>query len=145
MNENKVMKAEELMRMDWVYLADDNTSRQVDWIMSGEVGLFWGKVVTPPYIHPIPLTPEILKKNGFEKVLRTPDNGETCYKYYKLAGDGYTNVLLEDGEDGSWDIEIINYEKYGNEIYYKNEFTFLKVHELQHALKLCGIKKEIEL
>ena len=32
-----------------------------------------------------------------------------------------------------------------NEIRYKNEFSFLKVHELQHALRLCEINKEIKV
>lgn len=92
-------------------------------------------------IHSIPLTPEILEKNEFEKV----DNGETYYKYYRTKEDSCTDILLVDGEDGNWDIEIINYKKYGNKIYYKNKFTFLKVHELQHALRLCNIDKEIIL
>lgn len=61
------MKAEELMQFDWVCLEDDPTPRQVDFIRSGEVGLYWNKIVTPPYIKPIPLTVEILEKNGFKK------------------------------------------------------------------------------
>ena len=61
------MKAEELMIGDWVCTEHDSTPRQIDWIRTGEVGLFWNKVVTPPYLVPIPLTPEILEKNGFER------------------------------------------------------------------------------
>lgn len=92
----------------------------------------------------IPLTPEILEKNGFGKGL-DEDNIE-CYRYYSSAADGYIKITLYDGYEGDWGIEIINYEKFdGNEIVYKNNFIFLKVHQLQHALKLCGIKKEIKL
>lgn len=59
------MKANELMIGDWVCTEHDSTPRQIDWIRTGEVGLLWNKVVTPPYLVPIPLTPEILEKNGF--------------------------------------------------------------------------------
>ena len=117
------MKANELMRFDWVCLEDDNTPRQVDWIRSGEVGLFWNQIVTPPYLKPIPLTVEILEKNGFV--------------YDDLPMSQY-------------------FEQYGLQLYYGgNGFRINcginvsliidSVHEIQHALRLCGIEKEIEL
>ena len=79
-------------------------------------------------IKPIPLTPEILEKNGWVKDL---------YSF-----EGYDNEELEClslwvGEDGKnkwwWRVGVelvtpINY-----------------VHELQHALRLCRIQKEIIL
>ena len=111
------------MRFDWVHLVDDNTPRQVDWIRSGEVGLFWNKTVTPPYLEPIPLTTEILEKNGF-----VWDNLpiSQCWEQYGLiiypAGGGYR---MNCGQNVSFKID--------------------SVHELQHLFKLCGIDKEIEL
>ena len=94
-------------------------------------------------IKPIPITPEILEKNGFEKVL--DEDGTECYRYYNSAADGYIKISLYNGGDGDWSIEIINYEKFDdNEIVYNNNFTFLKVHQLQQAFRLCGIEKEIE-
>ena len=59
------MEAKGLMQFDWICLDDDPTPRQVDFIRSDEVGLYWNKIVTPPYIKPIPLTPEILERNGW--------------------------------------------------------------------------------
>lgn len=95
-------------------------------------------------IEPIPITPEILEKNGFEKVL--DKDGTECYRYYNRAADGYIKISLYKGGDGDWSIEIINYEKFDdNEIVYNNNFIFLKVHQLQHLFRLCGINKEIEL
>lgn len=95
-------------------------------------------------LRPIPLTPEILEKNGFEKVL--DEDGTECYRYYNSAADGYIKISLYNGGDGDWSIEIVNYEKFvDNEIVYNNNIIFLKVHQLQNALALCGIKKEIEL
>ena len=73
---------------------------------------------------PIPLTPEILEKNGWEK---TP----TGYVFY-TDGKKYDNSL--------WYI-------FGSNTFVVNtaEFQIKYVHELQHALRLCGIEKEIEL
>lgn len=96
------------------------------------------------WIEPIPLTAEILEKNGFEKAL--DEDGTECYRYYNRAGDGYIKISLYNGGAGDWSIEIVNYEKFdNNEIVYNNNFIFLKVHQLQHALRLCGIDKTIEL
>ena len=130
------MEAKELMQLDWVCLENDPTPRQVDFIRTGEVGLYWNKIVTPPYIKPIPITPEILEKNGFK-------------------GDGYAILILDEqtyldyyyyehrlrkhwcGVD-EWE----NHSKV-NDITFKCNCYY--VHELQHALRLCGIEKEIEL
>ena len=74
------------------------------------------------------------------------EDGTECYRYYNSAADGYIKISLYYGGDGDWSMEIINYEKFdNNEIVYNNNFIFLKVHQLQHALKDCGINKEIEL
>ena len=138
------MEAKDLMQFDWICLEDDPTPRQVDFIRSGEVGLYWNKIVTPPYIKPISLTPEILEKNGFEKMLDEDDTKYYCY--YSRANDGYIKISLYNGGDGDWNINIINYKKFDdNAIVYNNNFIFLKVHQLQHALRLCEITKEIEL
>ena len=119
------MEAAELMRLDWVCLEDDPTPRQVDFIRSGEVGLYWNKIVTPPYIKPVPLTPEILEKNGFEKKL----TGDGIHHCFTLISDGIKFLLFYTRSVFQW---------FG-------PLDFKYVHELQHALKLCGIKKDIVL
>jgi len=124
------MKAEELMRFDWVHLADDNTPRQVDWIRSGEVGLFWNKTVTPPYLEPIPLTPEILEKNGFKlKEEEIGIYGVTIVSHYIC--DGVPFEVFCDGDPFA--------------IWFEEPVNIKFVHQLQHALKLCGIEKKIIL
>lgn len=91
-------------------------------------------------LKPIPLTKEILEKNGLEKVI--DEDGIECYRYYNRAADGYVKINLYDGGDSDWSIEIINYEKFNdNEIIYSNNFIFLKVHELQHILRLCNLNE----
>ena len=93
-------------------------------------------------VEPIPITPEILKKSGFEEGL-DKDNIE-CYRYYNIGTNGYEKITLWDSDDDDWSVEIINYDKFNdNKIVYENNFVFFKVHQLQHALKLCNIEKEI--
>ena len=128
------MNTTEVMIGDWTL--KDNMSIQIE-----ADDLYLGRVVN---YSPIPFTSEILEKNSFEKVL--DEDGTECYRYYNSAGDGYIKITLYDGGDGDWSIEIINYDKFNdNEIVYKNDFIFLKVHQFQHALKLCGIDREIIL
>lgn len=89
------------------------------------------------YLDPIPLTPEILERNGFEKtccglgaiIYTVSDDNE----YYAIAIDEYT--------DSIWRFEYTNCEI---------NFPLVRimvcyVHELQHALRLCGIEQEIKL
>ena len=125
------MKAEELMQFDWVKLADDNTPKQVDWIRSGEVGLFWNRTVTPPYLEPIPLTAEILEKNGFKL--------HAISEIYELVSpkkDWFVAIGFKDGC-----IDWCKVHRWGDE--YLGSIKY--VHELQHALRLFKVNKEIEL
>lgn len=78
-------------------------------------------------LRPIPLTPEILEKNG---CLHTAENRTLC-----------------DWFDGR-----ITVRKYNNREWYElfvgsnqMKFKLMFVHQLQHALRLAGIEKEIEL
>ena len=78
-------------------------------------------------IEPIPLTPEILKKNGWSKDL---------YDNESYDNDDFEQLSLWEGLDGNawwWHV--------GVELVIPLNF----VHELQHALRLCGINKEIEI
>lgn len=102
-------------------------------------------------ILPIPLTPEILEKNGFVK----EEFKESPYvDWYKLVYSAYPNKETE--------LVEVNIVKENNEIVgiacakmmHTNQRLFriekyremnIYVHELQHALRLCGIDKEITL
>jgi len=88
-------------------------------------------------IEPIPLTAEILVKNGFET------NGNAIWAAY-CPEDKHANLEISehyyyDGEktEGGfyWTINCCEYDI----------IRLRYVHELQHALKLCGIEKEIQL
>ena len=132
------MKAEELMIGDWV-LCDinaqseyefDNVNYQPFQIKTGEdidYACERNMMCTDDVYIPIPITSEILEKNGFKK---SDDDDFYMWENYNERivwfEDGYTNVT-------SIKCDCI-YDK-----------KLLNVHELQHALKLCGINNEIEL
>ena len=85
-------------------------------------------------LHPIPLTPEILEKNDFKY---GDGYGYSFVKRKELSGDGfeeekvYINTALN---------TLIIYTA-ASSIHLPIKY----IHELQHALKLCGIEKEIVL
>lgn len=74
--------------------------------------------------QPIPLTPEILEKNGLAN--------DYYGSYFKE--DEHMSLEISSSEDGIY--WTINFHEYG---ILKLEY----VHQLQHALKLCGIDKDI--
>lgn len=76
-------------------------------------------------VEPIPLTLKILDKNGFRAGI---------YGYIVMMEKGVSFSLIKGYEGDFW------WTCLGEPIV-KIKF----VHELQHALRLCGIKKEIEL
>ena len=77
----------------------------------------------------IPLTAEILEKNGFKK--------SDLYEVWKIINPNYELRITP------WRVGIIFLEEdWTNE----KEYSYPRpncVHELQHAFRLCGIEKEI--
>ena len=113
------MEATELMIGDWVGVFDEGIMkdcRQVDWIRTGEIGMRYHKVWAIGCIEPIPLTPEILEKNGWNHSNRLM-------------------ITRIDDNDFYWSEEL-------GRILYKNQYNMCNckyVHNLQHALRLCGL------
>lgn len=106
-----------------------------------EIGPFWVKVTQDEkdyeivLIEPIPITPEILEKNGF--VLES--DGWVYYQNPEIKQQDYICVSFRhNDEPRSVEINFIH----------KAQCVFrqiYEVHELQHALKICGVSKNIEL
>lgn len=133
------MKAKDLMIGDWVECVDsthkEKVYAQIDAIEEGQTCILvrldnrnWFLDIS--FIKPIPLTPEILVKNGFEIV----------YDKYKLPNyrtDFYFTVFT--GVDGYWNPVDLGVMIGGVPA------TLDYVHQLQQVLRLCGIDKEIEL
>lgn len=81
---------------------------------------------------PIPIAPEILEKNGAKKTEFVKDSG---YEFYR-CDDLYASRV-----EGSkwWTIVVLNECREVVNCYVQH------VHQLQRAMKLAGVKKEIEL
>lgn len=86
-------------------------------------------------IEPIPLTPEILEKNGFE------------FLYSSVPGGSLQEQRRKKVDTYKWHGLVINYfhENSDFQIMDIRRARFNYVHELQHVLRLCGIEKEIVL
>lgn len=115
------MEANELMIGDWVTLSKGNWSenRQVELI---DIEMIAEAVY---FAEPIPLTPEILKKNGFYL-----DTYEGFFgKFWIRENFGFCeNGSISIGFGRCWQNIDIKY-----------------VHELQHLFKLLSINKQIVL
>lgn len=150
------MKVEDLMVGDWVHLIStihnvsfpDNgviqdegyttirTPIKITTVSENCVSYYSNKLevyitVSSEEIEPIPLTPEILKKNdilyekqSFYYVIKDDKNLECTYYIQRVQEDWAIGVDI-----GAYDCSVFARIEY--------------VHELQHALKLCGINKEM--
>lgn len=87
------------------------------------------------YLDPIPLTEEILRKNGWEY------HDENAMLFPQTwVGDG---LILQGTDDCGYRIVVPS--DYDDQDTTETSFVLLYVHELQHALRLRRIEKEIEL
>lgn len=137
------LRSLDLMIGDWVQVPSliDNVEHYDAWckvkqLRDCDLDVVGFKELKYSEIMSIPLTPEILEKNGF-------------------IGEGYQILTLDDGH---W-LEYYNHEHRLTRFWegideWQNHSKVRDVvfrchchyvHELQHALKLCCIEKEIEL
>ena len=81
-------------------------------------------------IHPIPITAEILEKNGFVK------NGEyNVWSIGNLKDIPFIGISLSRPS--------MRVKGLGTDVFLDNKVVY--VHQLQHALRLAGVDKEINL
>lgn len=134
------MKASEICIGDWFKAIDYNSPFRITAIYDdvvqtqadyqSEIDGNWYSEVEIKDLVPIELTEEILVKNGFE--------------YERNIG------YIFDDYDGN----VVIYDDYNNRLkilqnhdvsFNREFFSKVCVHYLQHALRLCEIRKEIEL
>lgn len=120
---------DEIMVGDWVYITEHPMRKEAKQVKPEH---FLRSLVV---FEPIPLTTEILEKNGFE----LDDSNDK--EYFGVDN----RVMLRDNPEymntyNTWDVHIdsIDYSTIGN-----IELSY--VHEFQHFLKLCKINKKIIL
>lgn len=121
------MKANELMIGDWVL--DKKTNQPYKIIGTNDL-LFHDDY------SPIPLTAEILEKNFLTQ------RGEWTEPVLYFFGDEYIEVCIKEYTDGIWEVVIDEVEMSCLPTW---KMFVCNVHELQHALQLCNIDKEIKL
>lgn len=125
------MKVKELMIGDLVY--DGNSIAQVTGITcDGIIETTHNQSSNIELIRPIPLTVEILEKNGLEK----DNHGRLYGEYFDEDVNNDLEISVDDKTGEIW-------WSYNWAEYYIIRLRY--VHELQHALRLCGIEKEIVL
>lgn len=133
------MKANDLMIGDWIewqYPADTSYHGKYRVVAIEETWVDFlderNYHCSQPYneIFPIPLTAEILEKNGFKKDVRNEN-------YYK-----WNWYILEDNASYDMETGMVRIFK-ASDLTFRHPIGY--VHELQHALRLCGIEKEIVL
>lgn len=124
------MDITDLMIGDWVQVPSliDNVEHYDAWckvkqLRDYDLDVVGFKGLKYDEIAPIPLTPEILEKNGFVY------NDLPFAQYWEQFG----LMLLPCGKGYSINCGL------------NISMIINSVHELQHALKLCGIKQEIIL
>ena len=123
------MKANELMVGDLVCLKDDTKCElplKVDGVLTDDISLegegFLGGV--EGLIRLIPLTSEILEKNGWEEKAPTQYRHNCC-------------ICIDILDDSCYCV----YNYFDSFPYCKINLTIHYVHELQHALRLCGLNE----
>lgn len=155
MKDNR-LTAQDLMVGDWV-LCDinaqsdyefDNVNYQPCQIENGndiDYASEWNMIGDAGVYQPIPLTAEILEKNGYERVPQ-PE----CANPYHWMMEKYE----EESKGLLFRIKVFNNPFHGMFVSIDNPsacetISFGKqiefVHELQHAMRLCEIETEIEL
>lgn len=137
-----IMKANELMIGDWFrfrYTIDGREKVKTFRIsqIENELGEYYvwgngfGRMCFPERLEPIPLTPEILEKNlgvverssdGYKLVI----NRELILAFHLKATLDFWIAQPSDWPHFTYSLPLPRY-----------------VHELQHALRICGIDKEI--
>lgn len=123
------MKASDICVGDWVYVVrgydKHHTIEKIKGVIADEdepypVTISTGETVSLNDIKPIPLTSDILVKNGFKHSMPHNDwTNSDCNFYLYEGGNGYrisnTDIKLD------------------------------YVHQLQHVLRLCGVEKELTI
>lgn len=109
-----------------------NFNYQVDILRDGRIG-----TIVPCNLHPIPITAEVLEKNGWSNDGMYASLRITEYSHLEYYYHGHRLHKYYCGVD-----EWQNHAKV-------NDITFQAhcygVHQLQHALRLAGVDKEINL
>lgn len=132
MKANELMVGDYIMLYEDIYIIEEISSKGWAHIIHND-GSKCRVPLSTDYIlgelTPVPLTPEILEKNGFYY----ENNVGHVLEYYNYE-------IIYD----TWEHELRILEN-REQILKITTFSEMYVHELQHALRLCGINKNITI
>ena len=142
------MKAADLMIGDWVIRRGVPEEPMRLYGMNASMGIAYldqdGRGVSEKFenIEPIPLTLGILEKNGFHGqdnyyAIADLSKADSFFFFFIILATEHTTYITQieiENVAGNDDINVVM-SAIGGKIYY--------VHELQHSLKQCKIKKEV--
>ena len=121
------MTQEELMLHDFVRCKADGSVVQIK--------THWD-IYSAKDFDPVPITPEILKKNGFEVDM---------YSTLQLGNGKWLEYYHHEHRLRVWWKGIDEWDNHSEVTELVSQCHVWYVHELQHALRLCKIDKEIRL
>lgn len=138
------MTAKELMIGDWVECVDSTHKKkvyaQIDAIEEGQTCILvrldncnWFLDIS--FIKPIPLTCETLEKNGFEVTRNMSSSGNKDVWSLRVSKNKVFHIIEHHNKR--------KFPYFWIELGSNSDIKY--VHQLQHALKLCEIEKEIVL
>lgn len=129
----KAITATEIMICDWVLDTTLNTPHRIN---AQDMYVAAEGILKLDAFQPIPLTPEILAKNGWEEDNIYADGTIRVFRQ-TFIDDLYSTTEIRIDQDCYDDMHLMHEGKH---------FCFVNyVHQLQHALRLCQINKEIVL
>lgn len=145
------MKTNELMRANWVKTRNgyDKVKEIYENSIFTEDGEFEGEEFKEGEFEPIPLTEEILKKNGFKTEKSDTIYISGIYYWVDKGKRNFTIVTITFYKDLSSGVRLLT--KIGNDSKHEDGVNNIHscdieyVHQLQQALRLCRIDKEIVL
>ena len=144
------MKATGLMIGDWVNYSILNLNAKVFSILGNHtIGIKFvdknNKVeaihgLIEATINPIPLTEDILVKNGFEYAFNEVSKMQNKQLLVANIGSHYIEIRLDKRNVAIW----YDYDEDGDGVYSDVLIDLPhNVHNFQHLLRLCGIDKEL--
>ena len=146
------MKLTDLAILDWVLI--NNTPHKIQAIDSIDAEILADDELyyvgedrchSEDKIEPIPLTPEILEKNGF-----SPETFLTAEWGRKVYFKEFPGCVVEPADSGKYILGTTKYwsETYGDgspkdwgTMYESRIYNLQYVHELQRALRCCGLNE----
>ena len=130
------MKANEnLMVGDWVKFKGSDLYHQVKVVSNKSIKFDNQKWFAKSSVKPIPLTPEILEKNGFKVTRNMSSSGNKDVWSLCVSKNKVFHIIEHHNKR--------KFPYFWIELGSNSDIKY--VHQLQHALRLCGIEKEIVL